>query len=110
MIFNNIGAVITLLFGIWAFVQPVKYSKQIFLNPEKKKGITEIRATYGGLVMGLGSYALWSQADAAFHCLAIGWFGIAIARSLGTLIDGSYTSMSLLFISLDVIIGILLLV
>ena len=107
---NNIGAIITLLFGIWAFVQPVKFSKLISLTPYKKKGITEIRSTYGGLIMGLGSYALWSQSVTAFHCLAIAWFATAIARSIGTLLDGSYYSMTLLFLGIEVGTGILLLV
>ncbi len=110
MTLNNIGAIITLLFGVWAFLQPIKFSTIIFLNPHKKKGITEIRATYGGLIMGLGSYAFWSQTSTAFHCLAIAWFATAIARTVGTLLDGSYSSMTLLFIAIEVGTGILLLI
>ena len=105
---NNIGAIITLFFGIWAFVQPTKFGKIISLNSYKNRGTTEIRATYGGLIMGLGSFALWSQTATAFHCLAIAWFATAIARSVGTILDKSFSSMTLVFVGIEIVVGVLL--
>ena len=58
--------------------------------------------------MGLGSFALWSQTDAVFLCLAVAWFGTAIARIAGTLIDKSYSSMTLIFVGIEVFVGALL--
>jgi len=104
---NYIGAIFTLIFGIVAFILPNQFAKLIFLTPVENKGTTEIRSTYGGLVMGLGGYALWSQSEMVFQCLAAGWFAIAAARVLSTRIDNSYNEYTLVFIVIEFGIGLL---
>jgi len=104
---NNTGAGLTFLFGLLAFVKPRAYAKIILFEPMKKGAITEIRSTYGGLIMGLSAYVLWSQSVTAFHTLAFGWFALAIARSAGTLLDKSFSKMTLVFLAIEIVTGIL---
>lgn len=102
-----IGAIITLIFGIWAIIQPVKFSRFISLTPYKQTGITEIRATYGGWVSGLAIFCLWNQSEVAFYTLGCAWFGAALVRIMGIIIDKSYSVKALQLVIGEIIIGLL---
>lgn len=108
-IVNILGAILTLLFGIWAMLKPIQFSKFISLTPYKNQGITEIRATYGGWISALAIFALYYQSNFAFHCLGFGWMGAAVTRIISLYIDNSYTSKNLKFIIGEIAIGVLLL-
>lgn len=107
---SQIGAIITLLFGIWAICQPVKFSKFVSLTPYKNSGVTEIRATYGGWICGLAIFALLNPTELAFGCLGYGWMGAAIIRSLSIVVDKSYSRKSIIFVIGEIIVGVLLLI
>ncbi|MGB1206889.1 MAG: DUF4345 family protein [Chitinophagales bacterium] len=106
-ILPQIGSLITLIFGIWALTLPLKFSRFVYLTPYKNFGKTEIRATYGGLIMALALFALYSQNDIVFQGLACAWFGAALGRSIGILADKSYTPKMLQFVIGEIIIGLL---
>lgn len=107
---NILGGVVTLLFGIWAMLKPIQFSKFISLTPYKNQGVTEIRATYGGWISALAIFTLYNQTGFVFNCLGYGWLGAAITRTISMYIDNSYSSKNLKFIIGELIIGALLLV
>jgi len=106
-ILPQIGSIITLIFGVWALLQPLKFSRFVYLTPYKNFGQTEIRATYGGLIMALALFALYSQNIAVFQCLACAWFGAALGRIIGIIVDKSYNKKMLQFVIGEILIGLL---
>lgn len=45
----NIGAIVTLLLGLVALMLPLKMAALVDISPIATTGLSEIRATYGGL-------------------------------------------------------------
>jgi len=109
LITGIIGSIITALFGLWAILKPIQFSRFVSLTPYKNSGISEIRATYGGWIISMGIFALISQKEIVFTCLASAWFGAAIVRGMAIFIDKSYTFKNVQFIFGEVVIGLLLL-
>lgn len=111
IILNLAGVIITIVFGAWALFKPKIFSKILSLTPYKKRGITEIRATYGGWILGLSIYAIINQSKVLFTCLGYGWMGAALIRSISMLIiDKSYSTKNLSFLIIELIVGLLLLI
>jgi hypothetical protein len=52
-ILPNIGAAITLALGILGLLSPASAAKLVGIQPDGVLGVSEIRATYGGLFIGL---------------------------------------------------------
>lgn len=109
LLINLLGALITFLFGVWAIFKPKQVAKFISVTPYKARGITEIRATYGGWMCGLSGFALWSQSPEVFYCLGFGWLGAAALRGVSFYLDKSYSTTNLRFVIAEIIVGIMLL-
>lgn len=109
IIIHQIAAVLTLLFGLYAIVQPQKIVRLVSLTPYKNRGITEIRATYGGLVVGAALATLWLQTPDAFLFLAFIWWGAAITRFISFYVDKSYSPLHLRILLIEVVVGTMLL-
>jgi hypothetical protein len=107
---QQVGASITALFGILAIVKPNLVAKIIGLIPKGKRGISEIRAVYGGWIFGLGGYALWSQSEEVFFCLGIGWIGAGLVRIISFAIDKSYSSQNLRIVVYELFVATILLI
>jgi len=108
---NFSGTLITIFFGLWALVQPRKFSKGLSITPYKAMGITEIRTTYGGLILGLSFYTAIYQKEILYDCLGCAWLGAASVRIVSMfLIDNSYSKKNLIFALIEIIVGILLLI
>ena len=105
---SQIGCVITLIFGVWAFVKPANFARIVSLTPYKKEGITEMRATYGGWIIGLAIFGLINQTETVFFCIAFAWFGAAIGRFISVVIDRSSFSKGLSLITIELLTGVLL--
>lgn len=72
------------------------------------RGKSEVRATYGGLFLGLGVFALVSQEPAAFRALGFGWLGAATVRIFSIIFDKAFGKLNIGGVLLEVIIGALL--
>lgn len=109
-ILSLVIAGITLLFGLWAFIQPHKYAKLLSLIPDKEAGTTEIRSSFGGLILGLGAYVLYSQSSEAFLTLGFAYLGLGVARGLSIFImDGNCSRQNLFVFIFEIVAsGILL--
>ena len=105
-----IGAAFTALFGLYAIVKPLKVAKLVGVTPNGKRGISEIRATYGGWVLGLAAFTLWSNTPVVFYCLGIGWIGAALLRISSFFVDGSYSKANLRITIYEIIVAVMLLI
>ncbi len=111
IILNLIGAIITIFFGLWALVQPAKFARAISLTPYKESGITEIRATYGGWILGLSVFTAINQHELLFYCLGFGWLGAGIVRAVAmTFIDNSFSKKNLYFVFIELFVCVLLMI
>lgn len=91
----TIGAAITLGLGIMGLTRPSAAAAFTSIAPQGILGLSEIRATYGGLFAAMGAYALLAPSPAAFTVLACAWTGAAGGRVVSVLIDGSRSSRNL---------------
>lgn len=78
------------------------------VEPRGKTGISEVRATYGGLFLGMGLACLALQTQHAFAIAAACWFGAAVLRVVSYALDGSRSLKNLRAIGVEAGIGALL--
>lgn len=84
------------LSGIACLAAPASFAQQAGLSATPA-GLTEIRAFYGGLEIGLGCFLIWcSRQDAlilpGLFIVGFSVGGAGIARALGMLVDRAPTS------------------
>lgn len=82
------------VFGLWALIAPESLARMVHFSLDTPGAVTEIRAFYGGLELGL---AILMLAAAVYPALVPGALltlvaaagGIALARIVGLVLDGS---------------------
>jgi hypothetical protein len=79
-VLHVLGALVTLGMGGLGLLRPRVAARLIGLIPEGRLGLSELRATYGGLFAALGLFALAVQDQVAFALLGAAWLGAAGAR------------------------------
>lgn len=77
---HNLGAVVTLGLGANGLLRPHATSRFVHLSPADAMGVSELRATYGGLFLAMGAFALLAQDWVAFTLLGAAWLGAALGR------------------------------
>lgn len=105
-----IASIGTALFGITAIIKPRLIATMVGLIPQGKKGISEIRAVYGGWILGLAGFAIYNQSVPVYYCLGIGWLGAAFFRLTSFVIDKSYTPKNLRTLIYELVFALLFLI
>jgi hypothetical protein len=108
-IFHNAGAALTFLLGVMAVVRPQLAARLTSIEPRGALGLSELRATHGGLLAALGGFALLAQAQVVFTAVGLAWAGAAAARTLSLAVDHSFSGRSLGAVVFDTAIAALLL-
>jgi hypothetical protein len=108
-IINSIGAAVFVLLGIVGFFFPDLIAQFVGIVAGKDRGKSEIRATYGGVFLGIGASALYFQDTNVFTAVGIGWALAAIARILGILVDKEYHKLNFGGVIFETAVAILLL-
>ena len=86
-IIKTITALLTALFGVYAFAQPEPTAKASGFTLAGKAGKAELRTAFGGFFLGLGLAAILIGGD-AYTMLGVGYL-ITVAVRLATLaVDG----------------------
>jgi len=104
-IFLVLSALVWLPYGLFCLFFPPIVGETAGILVQSATGVTELRAMYGGLQIGLGALALSGALRAALTrpallALAFLCAGLGSARLLGTVFDGgvsSYTIAGLAF-------------
>lgn len=94
-ILPNLGAVATTLLGCLGLFAPARAASFTSINPVGANGVSEIRATYGGLFAALGLLCLISQDQAVFTVAGVAWAGAMVGRVWSILIDQNFDSKNL---------------
>jgi hypothetical protein len=108
-ILKIIAALATAATGLLAFVKPTSVYGFTGLKAEGPRGVSEVRAVFGGLFIGLGAAPLLLGAS-AYLMLGIGYLMIALARAFSIVFDKSYARSNLISLGIEVVLGIILVV
>lgn len=79
-VLHQLGALVTLGMGGLGILRPLTAARLIGLRPEGRLGLSELRATYGGLFAALGAFALVTRDEVAFTLVGAAWLGAAATR------------------------------
>jgi hypothetical protein len=109
LILKITAAVLTIATGLLAFIKPTAAYGFIGLNANGVRGVSEIRAIFGGLFMALGVSPLF-LGPIAYQMLGIGYLGIAIARLFSIVFDKSYAQSNLISLVIEIVLGVILVI
>ncbi len=108
-ILKIVVALMTIATGLLALVRPRSVTGFIGLNPEGVRGLSEIRAVFGGLPIGIGLAPLLLTTTASYEMLGIGYLAIGVTRTFSIFYDKSYAQSNIISVVIEYIFGVLLL-
>jgi hypothetical protein len=106
-ILKIIAALATAATGVLALVKPTAVYGFTGLTAEGPRGISEIRAIFGGLFIALG-LAPFLFGKEAYQVLGIGYLAIAAVRLVSIFLDRSTASSNLISLAIEIVFGIIL--
>jgi hypothetical protein len=109
IILKIIAALATAATGMLGFLKPTATFGFIGLNANGPRGISEIRAVFGGLFIALGLAPLF-LGPVAYRMLGIGYLAIAVARSISIVLDKSYAQSNLISLATEIVLGVILVI
>jgi len=109
MVLKMIASLATAATGLLAFVKPAATYGFIGLNPNGVRGVSEIRAIFGGLFIALGLTPLFLGAG-AYQMLGIAYLAIAAARLFSIVFDKSYAKSNLISLAIEIVLGAILVI
>jgi hypothetical protein len=109
IVLKIIAALATAATGLLAFVKPTAVYGFTGLDAKGVRGVSEIRAIFGGLLIALGVVPLF-LGPVAYQMLGIGYLGIAAARTFSIIFDKSTAQSNLISLALEVVLGVILVI
>jgi hypothetical protein len=93
--------------GVLAFIRPEAVYSFTGLTATSVRGVSEIRAIFGGLFIALGvAPIVFSQ----YRLLGIAYLAIAVARTISIVFDKSYAQSNLISLAIEVVFGVILVI
>jgi uncharacterized protein DUF4345 len=86
---------------------PSRAALLVSIEPKGRTGVSEVRATYGGLFLGMGVACLLLQSSSAFAVASACWLGAALLRTVSLGLDRNPTVKNLRAIGIEAGIGVL---
>ena len=108
-ILKIIAALATAATGLLAFIRPAATYGFIGLNANGVRGVSEIRAVFGGLFIALGLVPLFLGAS-TYQMLGIGYLAIAAARIFSIFFDKSTAQSNLISLAIEIVFGVILVI
>ncbi|WP_209596172.1 DUF4345 family protein [Ruegeria sp. HKCCSP351] len=85
---NVIAALLTIGFGLFGFLAPAHTANALDLAPTNSTmGLSELRASVGGLFVVSGIAVIWLNSPMAYTMLGIVYAGAALGRFLSLALD-----------------------
>ncbi|MFZ9292396.1 MAG: DUF4345 family protein [Ilumatobacteraceae bacterium] len=103
------GAVVSVAAGVVGFLFPRRVSRVVGLQIPGPLGVSEFRATYGGLFIGGGIAVLLLDSAEATRVLGCGWAGAFVARAISIMIDRSRSKENVAGLAIEAAVAMLLL-
>ncbi|MEO0402743.1 MAG: DUF4345 family protein [Pseudomonadota bacterium] len=87
-ILNIVAALLTIGFGLFGFLAPRYTASALDLVPTgSTMGLSEMRASVGGLFVVLGAAAIWLGAPLGYAMIGFAFVGAALGRLLSLVLD-----------------------
>jgi hypothetical protein len=102
-------AILTIILGAFVIVRPTAIYNFTGLSAGGVRGVTEIRAIFGGLFVALGAAPIMLNAPAAYKMLGIVYIGIAVTRIGSMVNEPCFEKSNLISLLSETIFGVLLL-
>jgi hypothetical protein len=109
IIVANLGAFITTILGCGGLFLPLRVATFVSIKPIGENGISEIRATYGGLFLALGLVCLAMQSISFFTVAGIAWLGAALGRLFSLVTDKNNDARNFGGLCIEGFVGLMLL-
>jgi hypothetical protein len=106
-ILKILAALATAATGVFVLVAPRKTVGFTGLEPIGGRGISELRAVFGGLFIALGLTPLWLGTP-AFLMLGVGYLAIAAVRAVSIVFDRSAIPSNLISLATEIVLGAIL--
>jgi hypothetical protein len=106
-ILKIVVAIATAVTGALALVKPTAVYGFTGLTAVGARGISEIRAIFGGLFIALG-IAPFIFGETAYLVLGLAYLAIALTRLISIVIDRSRESSNLISLGIEIVFGIIL--
>ena len=103
-----LGASISVLAGLLGALWPQRVSAVIGLHLPGRLGVSEFRATYGGLFIGAGLATLLLGSRDAALVLGAAWGGAFLARAVSMLVDKSRSKENVAGLLIEALVAALL--
>ncbi|MFL4471245.1 DUF4345 family protein [Tateyamaria armeniaca] len=102
-ILNVIAALLTIGFGLFGFVAPRYTASALDLAPTASTmGLSEMRASVGGLFVAAGAAAIWLDAPLAYAMIGFAFAGAAAGRVVSLVFDKPPVRKVLVFGGIEV--------
>jgi hypothetical protein len=109
-ILNTLCAMLTIGFGLFGFVAPRYTAAALDLAPTTSTmGLSEMRASVGGLFVMAGLAALWLDHPIAFAMIGFAFVGAAMGRVLSLIFDKPPAVKVLIFGGIEAALAVTLL-
>ncbi len=106
---NAAIAVLTIGFGLFGFLAPAWTAASLDLAPTNSTmGLSEMRASVGGLFVVTGAAVLWLNSPTAYLMLGIVYAGTALGRFVSLALDNPPIAKALLFGGIEAVLAALL--
>jgi len=98
----------TVATGLFATIAPLRAQEFIGLTVVGGRGVTEIRAIFGGLFIALGLIPLLTKEPAAYWMLGASYLAIAAVRGVSIVVDRSATQSNWISLGAELVLGVIL--
>jgi hypothetical protein len=109
MVLKIIASLATAATGALALVKPTAIYGFTGLKADGARGISEIRAIFGGLFIALGIVPLF-LGTSGYQMLGFGYLAIAVVRAFSIIFDRSYARSNILSLITEIVLGVILVV
>ncbi len=101
-ILNILIALMTIVFGAFGFLAPRFTASALDLKVgESNMGLSEMRASVGGLFVAMGLFAIWTGLPMAYAMIGVAYTGAALGRLISIFFDAPPFKKTMLYFSLE---------
>lgn len=104
---NTIAALLTIGFGLFGFLAPAHTAQALDLAPTNSTmGLSEMRASVGGLFVVTGIAVLWLNHPMAYMMLGVVYAGAALGRFVSVALDNPPLLKALTFGGIELVLAL----
>ncbi len=109
-ILKGVALIGTAVVGLPALLKPDSIRAFTGITMDGVRGVSEVRAIFGGLLIGMGIAPLILGTPDAYRVVGISYITIAIARAFSILFDRSFASSNLISLIVEIVFAIILVI